>query len=249
MPPRFYLAEHLQLGLTLVLPPNAARHAQVLRLQPGSPLMLFNGQGGEWTAVGTRMGKHEVDVCVQTHDPEVDRELPLLTTLAIGMPTNDRMDALIEKATELGVGLIQPLHCQRSVLRLSGERADKRVAHWQAVAVAACEQSGRTRLPTVAPVQSLNHWLTSFSAQANRGFLLSPRSKQAWSAFVAGTAQNTGLCALSGPEGGLSDAEENAACEQGFTAVSIGSRVLRADTAPLAWLASVACALDNGRTE
>jgi 16S rRNA (uracil1498-N3)-methyltransferase len=227
MPPRFHVSAHLQSGFNLSLPPSAARHAQVLRLQPESPLILFNGEGGEWSAVVTRMGKHEVDVCVQNHDADAIREWPSPITLAIGMPANDRMDDLIEKATELGVAVIQPLHSQRAVLRLQGERAQKRVAHWQAVAIAACEQSGRTRPPKVAPVQSLNDWLAAgFSAADQQGFLLSPLATHSWSYSKPNSDAHQALCCLSGPEGGL-------------TAVPLGQRILRADTAPLAWLASV----------
>jgi 16S rRNA (uracil1498-N3)-methyltransferase len=240
MPPRFYVPTPLQSGLDLSLPPNVARHVQVRRLQPGSPLLLFNGEGGEWSAAVSRMGKHEVEVCVQDHDLAVERERSAPITLAIGMPANDRMDDLIEKATELGVAVIQPLHSQRSVLRLDGERAAKRVAHWQAVAIAACEQSGRTRPPMVAAVQTLDTWLRAGFSDANQlCFLLSPGADQPWSARAVNLTPNTALCCLSGPEGGLNDAEERAALDQGFAAVSLGPRVLRADTAPLAWLASV----------
>jgi len=134
----------------LSLPEGAARHVAGAALQPGDPLTLFNGQGGEWTARVTRMGRSEVQVQMEQHHA-TERELPLQVTLAIGMPANERMDALVEKAAELGVAVIQPLLCERSVLRLSDERAHKRVAHWRGVAVAACEQSARTRVPTLAP--------------------------------------------------------------------------------------------------
>src|SRR5882724_4026836 len=147
MPPRFYVDQPFRPDETLSLPEGAARHVQVLRLQPGDPLTLFNGQGGEWTARVTRMGRSEVQVQMEQHHA-TERELPLQVTLAIGMPANERMDALVEKAAELGVAVIQPLLCERSVLRLSDERAHKRVAHWRGVAVAACEQSARTRVPT-----------------------------------------------------------------------------------------------------
>jgi 16S rRNA (uracil1498-N3)-methyltransferase len=158
-------------------------------------------------------------------------------TLAVGMPANERMDALVEKACELGVAAIQPLLCERSVLRLAGERAQKKVAHWQAVAVAACEQSGRTRVPEVAPVRTLPDWLAALpagAAQESR-WLLSLRD--AAPLRSVGTAA---VLSLSGPEGGLTDAEEDAARRAGFAAVSLGGRTLRADTAPLALLAHLA---------
>jgi 16S rRNA (uracil1498-N3)-methyltransferase len=130
----------------------------VLRLQPGDGLTVFNGQGGEWDATVTRMGRQDVDLRIGAHVATA-RELACPVTIALGMPANERMDALVEKATELGVAAIQPLMCARSVLKLSGDRAEKRRAHWQAVAVAAAEQSGRTRVPAVAPILSFERWL------------------------------------------------------------------------------------------
>ena len=155
---RLFVESPLSADLELALPEDAARHVQVRRLQPGDELRLFDGAGGEWRARVTRMGKRDVDVHVDAHEA-VDRELPFDLEIALGMPTNERMDALIEKATELGVAAIQPLQTERSVLRLDGDRAAKRVAHWQAVAVGASEQSGRTRVPVVAPVRGLAAWL------------------------------------------------------------------------------------------
>jgi len=231
MPPRFHVAEPLQAGLELSLPAGAARHVQVLRLQPGDELTLFNGEGGEWQARVTRMGRSEVRVQPQAH-LAVERELALRVTLAVGMPANERMDGLVEKATELGVAAIQPLMTERSVLRLQGERADKKMAHWQGVAAAASEQCGRTRVPVVAPVRSLGDWLRGLPAAAGPRYVLSLRTPQPLAA--SGVSQ---VCFLSGPEGGLSEAEEAAALAAGFVPASLGPRVLRADTAPLAALA------------
>ena len=214
---------------------------QVLRLQPGDAVTLFNGQGGEWAATVAGMGRRDVDVQVIEHIA-AERELSLRVTLALGMPANDRMDDLVEKATELGVAAIQPLLCERSVLRLSGERADKRIAHWQGVAIAACEQSGRTRVPHIAAVSNLTAWLQSLGPVKTESRLLlslrqdQPAQPQPLSAPTAGSM----LC-LSGPEGGLTEAEEAAALAHGFTPISLGARVLRADTAPLALLATLAC--------
>ena len=142
MPPRFHIDTPLQASAELALAPGAARHVQVLRLQPGAAIILFDGNGGEWSASVVHMGRAQVLVRVEAFHA-VERELPLGVTLAVGMPANERMDTLVEKATELGVAVIQPLLCERAVLRLAGERALKKVAHWQAIAVAACEQSGR----------------------------------------------------------------------------------------------------------
>ncbi|MGH6649378.1 16S rRNA (uracil(1498)-N(3))-methyltransferase [Aquabacterium sp.] len=254
MLPRLYVAEPgliLNEGAELALPEGAARHVQVLRLQPGDPVCLFDGLGGEWAAQVTAMGRKEVRATVGRHST-ADRELSLDVTLALGMPANERMDTVVEKATELGVFAIQPLMCERSVLRLDGERALKKVAHWQGVAIAACEQSGRTRVPEVRPVMTLKAWLaqqgtstgesgTAASAATPRRGVLSLRDAQwvgDWLARQAAgddaiSAHREAWSFLSGPEGGLSEAEEDLARRHGWTPVSLGNRVLRADTAPL----------------
>ncbi len=236
MPPRFHVDIPLHTTDRLRLPPGAARHVQVLRLQPGAAITLFDGRGGEWAAEVLRIGRSEVDVRVgERHG--ADRELACRVTLAVGMPANDRMDALVEKATELGAAAIQPLVCERSVLRLSGERAAKKVAHWQGVAVAASEQSGRTAVPVVEPVRGLGEWLASLPEGAPEARLvLSLRDARP----LPAPAGAWPVVALSGPEGGLAAAEEDAARARGFMPVTLGPRVLRADTAPLALLAALA---------
>ena len=183
MPPRFHIDTPLHAGAELALAPGAARHVQVLRLQPGAAIVLFNGSGGEWSASVVHMGRAQVLVRLEAFHA-VERELPLRVTLGVGMPANERMDTLVEKATELGVAVIQPLLCERAVLRLAGERALKKVAHWQAIAVAACEQSGRTRVPHVAPVRPLLDWFADLPAygaasQSARVVLSAPRPAQA----------------------------------------------------------------------
>lgn len=236
MPPRFFVDHTLAESGEFTLPPAAARHVQVLRLQPGSALTLFDGSGRDWQAEVLAMGRSEVRVHLQSAQL-VQRELGQAVTLALAMPANDRMDALVEKATELGVAAIQPLMSERSVLRLSGERAEKKVAHWRGVAIAACEQSGRGCVPQIAPVQTLAAWLAGLeaSASAERRWLLSPTAAQPLAQLAARAATRT--LVLSGPEGGLSPAEEQAARARGFEAAQLGPRILRADTAPLAVLA------------
>ena len=227
-------------GAALSLPEGTARHVQVLRLQPGHVITLFNGQGGEWDATITRMGRSDVEVTLDAHRRD-DREAGRAVQLALGMPANERMDWLIEKATELGVAGLQPLHTSRSVLRLTGERADKKQKHWQSVAVAACEQCGGNRVPAVAPVQDLAAWLKSLppidpQALALRCLLsLAPGSMPLAVALVRLTPA-TPVCFLSGPEGGLSPAEEALAAAHGFVPVTLGARVLRSETAALAAL-------------
>lgn len=228
--PRLHCEEPLAAGQRLALPAGAARHVQVLRLQPGDALVLFDGRGGEYDAVVEHMGRSEVRVQVQAHRA-VECEAALAVHLAVGMPANERMDWLVEKATELGAASIQPLLAERSVLRLAGERAQKKQAHWQGVAVAACEQCGRNRVPLVHPVQALSAWL---AAQAQPGIVLSLRPG---TRPLAALPPARALTLLSGPEGGLSPNEEDEALARGWVPAHLGARVLRAETAPLAALA------------
>jgi len=236
--PRLYLDAALSTGQEIDLPEEAARHVQVLRLQPGDALTLFNGQGGEWAAQVLRMGgRQQVAVQLGEHDP-VSREAARPVTLALGMPANERMDALVEKATELGVAAIQPLHCARSVLKLTGDRAERRQSHWQSVAIAAAQQSGRTRVPRIEPVRHLAGWLEGLGTNSNgrRGVLSLGEDASPLAAYSTANDAEPWLL-LSGPEGGLDGQEEAAARHAGFAPVSLGPRVLRADTAPLAALA------------
>jgi 16S rRNA (uracil1498-N3)-methyltransferase len=236
------LVEHDEFAL----PEGAARHAQVRRVQPGDVLRLFDGRGQEHAAQVLEMGRKTVVVRLGLACAAL-AELPQRLTLALGMPANERMDTLVEKATELGVHAIQPLECERSVLRLSGERAQRKREHWQAVAVAASEQCGRAWVPQIEPVCSLTQWLQGLDGleppqdvgAAPGRWLLSFGAQAlppgAWLQQMKTPPAN--LQVLSGPEGGLSPAEEEAARAAGFCAVTLGPRVLRADTAPLALLA------------
>ncbi len=236
---RFFADCPLHVGLALALPADTARHVQVMRLQPGDDLTLFNGLGGSHTARVLHMGRQTVEVEVLHHDP-AERESPVHTHIVIGMPANERMDWLVEKATELGVARITPVMTQHTVLRLSGERALKRQVHWQGIAQAACAQSGRNRVPLIDTPVALNEWLkTSAVHTSARKVLLSLQPHaHTWRAVWGGAAP-TNLVLLSGPEGGLSAEEEAAAMTAGFEAVQLGGRVLRAETAPLAVLAQL----------
>jgi 16S rRNA (uracil1498-N3)-methyltransferase len=234
--PRIHVDQPLAPGMALALGDNATRHVQVLRLQPGDALTLFDGTGGEWAGEVSAITRREVRVRPLRFDA-IERELPRAVTLALGMPANERMDALIEKATELGVACIEPLVCERSVLRVAGERAQRKAAHWRAVAIAACEQCGRNRVPAIAEPMALTEWLTTQADAKAQRLLLSTGAAAPWPPPSSHTAAVT---ILSGPEGGLTAAEEAAATQAGFVAYSLGPRVLRADTAPLgalAWMA------------
>ncbi|QCB47716.1 16S rRNA (uracil(1498)-N(3))-methyltransferase [Hydrogenophaga sp. PAMC20947] len=237
--PRFHCPSPLTIGAEFDLPASAARHVQVLRLQPGSTITLFNGDGGEHSATVLRMGRSAVAVRVDAHH-DLEREPLRAVHLAVGMPANDRMDWLVEKATELGVASIQPLHTSHSVLRLSGERALKKQAHWQSVAVAACEQCGANRIPAVHPVREFAAWLKEASAgedtKALRCVLSLADGALRLPELRTGLAATQPILFLSGPEGGLSAAEDAQARGAGFAPVSLGPRVLRAETAALAAL-------------
>lgn len=235
--PRLYCPTPLQPGALLALPERAARHVQVLRLQPGDAVTLFDGSGGEWRATLTRMSRREVQVRVDTHDA-VEREAARAVHLAVGMPANERMDWLLEKATELGAASVQPLQTERSVLRLDGERAERRRAHWQSIATAACEQCGRNRVPPVHDVLPLAAWLRTAALPPQR-LLLSLQADAAALAPQLRRLDAGAVVLLCGPEGGLSAAEEAAARAHGFAPVSLGPRTLRAETAPLAALAAL----------
>ena len=249
--PRFYCPTPLTTGELLDLPASAARHVQVLRLQPGERITLFNGgpgmadRAGEFEATIAQMGRSEVRVLVGPHI-SVERETGPTVHLAVGMPANERMDWLVEKVTELGVASLQPLITERSVLRLSGERADKKVAHWQNVAIAACEQCGGNRVPVIHPVMGFAAWTKAHAGRSenqtgrpDQSWLLSlrPGSPGLREALAGGAVTAGAITFLSGPEGGLSPAEEASALSGGFAPVTLGPRVLRAETAALVALA------------
>lgn len=237
--PRFHVPDPLAADTDLALPAGAARHAQVLRLQPGDEVRLFNGAGGEWAARITRMGRSEVWVHVQAC-VAVEREAQRAVQLAVGLMASERMDWLVEKATELGATALTPLLCERSVLRLSGDRAEKKRTHWQAVAVAACEQSGRNRLLDVRrQLMFQEHLVLPAGADSARWLLSLQPTAAPLSQALALLAPHASVALLSGPEGGLSPVEQAAALAAGWQPVSLGLRVLRAETAPLAALAAL----------
>lgn len=256
--PRFYCPTPLVSTALLDLPEGAARHVQVLRLQPGDAITLFNGvpdaQGcyGECAARVTHMGRSSVQVQVGEWTATA-RESQHAVHLAVGMPANERMDWLVEKAAELGVASIQPLMTERSVLRLSGERASKKQVHWQSVAVAACEQCGGNRIPHIHAVMNLPQWLKTVpepmpgakDAQILKLLLSLRAGAQSLTTHVhdisgeSAVQASTHIVFLSGSEGGLSEAEETAATATGFLPTTLGSRVLRAETAALVALAKL----------
>jgi 16S rRNA (uracil1498-N3)-methyltransferase len=242
--PRIYTPADLPSGASIALDPAAARHVQVLRMQPGDGLTLFNGQGGEFSATVQQMGRNHVQVAVGEHHA-IEREASRAVHLAIGMPANERMDWLIEKATELGAVSIQPLMTERSVLRLTGERADKKQQHWQAAAIAACEQCGRNRIPVIHSPVLYQKWLvagieyawSAIDLGVTKAVLSLQSNAQSAAQWASHQSPQSPLLCLAGPEGGLSPQEESAAIAAGFSPITLGARTLRSETAPLAALA------------
>ncbi len=229
---RLYCDLPLSPGAEIALPEAAARHAvTVLRLQVGDTLHLFNGAGGEYSASLVAVNKREARVRL-TEFHAAERESPLAITLVLGISAGERMDYSLQKATELGVSAIQPLATERSEVRLAGERADKRLQHWQHVVIAACEQCGRNRVPAVAPVQKFFAYLAAVD-RSKRLLMLSPDAVTP----LKRAAPSTDVVLLIGSEGGLAPAECQAAVASGFEPVSLGPRILRTETAPVAALA------------
>jgi len=232
--PRFYLDQPLALGSRFSLPPGPARHAvRALRLMADDTVILFNGQGGEYTACIERIQKDEVAVSV-TGFADIERESRLRVMLAQGISSGERMDYTLQKAVELGVSAIQPIAAKRSVVKLAGERADKRVAHWQGVVASACEQCGRNRVPTVAPPLTLAHWLGQRTG--GRLLFLSPLAEARLADLPLPVAPDW---LVAGPEGGFEADEIAALHAAGAIPVRLGPRVLRTETAAPAALAAM----------
>ena len=233
MIPRLYCAQTIA-GRAHILAPDAAHHAQrVLRLRAGDAVVLFDGTGGEWP--GTLAGDGRAQLVELGERRAVEREASVVLTLAQALPGGDKMDWVVQKAVELGVARIQPLEAARSVVRLAGPRAEKRHAHWQQVAIAACEQCGRNRLPEIAPLLALTDYLALPAQPAEARALLVP----AGGARLVTLARPASATLLIGPEGGFTEAEQRAALAAGFQPVSLGPRVLRTETAGLAAIAAV----------
>lgn len=212
----------------MTLPDDAARHLAALRLKPGAALTLFDGTGGQWAATLIEGGKRPA-VRLLEHQT-IERESPLSTTLLQALCSGDKLDFVVQKATELGVARIVPWQAQRSELKLSGERADKRLARLRQIAISACEQCGRNRLPEISPVVTLSAALQQAQGQK---ILFAPEAQSALGGLPAASAATL----LIGPEGGLAPEEIAEAKAAGFVGVRLGPRVLRTETAGPAALA------------
>lgn len=233
---RFYSAENLIIGATVKLSENAATHAtRVLRLNEGEVINLFNGDGFDYACELILVKKNEVLAKVKG-SAAINNEPPLNITLLQGISSGDRMDYTIQKAVELGVKQIQPVATERSVVKLSAERAEKRVEHWQNVVISACEQCGRASIPTVFAPNTLSNWLATNTQSDTTRILLNPigAKRLAEIAKPAGEIQ-----LLIGAEGGLTQEEINLAINHNFQSVLLGPRVLRTETAALAAMSAM----------
>jgi 16S rRNA (uracil1498-N3)-methyltransferase len=239
--PRFYVAPDaatLAPGARVELPEASAHHAiKVLRLAGGDTAIVFDGQGGEYAGVISVAGR-KVEIKLGGLDP-VERESPLVVELFQSISAGDKMEFTVQKAVELGAAAIHPILSERSVVKLAGERADKRVLHWQQIAIAACEQCGRNRVPKIAAIESLTQSLAACLADKDANvvrLLLSPHAEQPLRDLPRPIGR---VQLLIGPEGGFSEGEELAASAAGFVGVNLGRRVLRTETAALVALAAM----------
>jgi 16S rRNA (uracil1498-N3)-methyltransferase len=234
--PRFYCPPPLPLSGSFDLPPEAAHHAaRVLRLREGDAVQIFDGIGNECHGVIAKLGgKHVVVGDITARN--IDRESPLQMLLAQALSSSEKMDWVIQKATELGAAEIQPLDTNRSVAKLTAERAAKRMEHWQQVAIAACEQCGRNVLPQIHAPLDIMLWLQQMKQQPDAKFILLPEG--AASLHAQSKPQGRAVL-LIGAEGGFTQAESETALHCGFTPIRMGARVLRTETAAVAGLAAL----------
>jgi 16S rRNA (uracil1498-N3)-methyltransferase len=234
---RIHVPGPLAAGSDVILPAQAGEHlTRVLRLEPGAPFVMFDGTGGEFSAtLGERSGKSVRARVLERR--AIERESPLDITLLQGVARGERMDLIVQKATELGVTRIVPLLTERSVVRIDAKQGLRKLEHWQSVAVSACEQSGRNRVPAVAAPSPLDAALRALPEAAAR-CLLAADGAQTLAQFAAHFAGKP-MALLIGPEGGLADAEERFALAHGFTACRLGPRIMRTETAGLAALAAL----------
>ena len=231
---RLFIKEQLGPGQQLQLDAEQVRYiGKVLRLRVGDTLTVFNGQGGEFAATVVAIGKNSA-VLLIGEQHEVETESPLKVHLVQGISRGDRMDLVVQKATELGVKRISPVLTEYGVVKLDAARAAKRRAHWQSVAESACEQSGRTRPPLVDEPMALNAWFGARTKEADTDLILRPGAATTLASLAAPV---TKVCLLIGPEGGFSDSEYEDAEVAGFNAVSLGPRILRTETAAIAAIA------------
>ena len=246
--PRVYLDQALHSGVELALDKAAAHYlVSVLRLRSDDPLIVFNGSGGEFTAILQSASNKQASITVNQHSPGVEPS-PIQTVLAIGLSRGERMDWVIQKAVELGVNTIIPLFTERCEVKLKGERALKKLKHWRQIAISACEQSQRNDVPDIKAAQPLSEFLATNATPADSELklILDPRAEKSLSSTLLkqGSSAKT-IVLLSGPEGGFSEGEIELAQQKGVVSVGLGPRVLRTETAPLCALSIVQALLGD----
>ncbi len=230
---RFYSDQPLSVNQTLELPTELFRHAiQVLRMKTGDLLIIFNGKGGEFLAELSDVSKRKATAEILSFDP-VERESALQLTLAQSLIKPDKMDLSIQKCTELGVTTIQPIINQRSVVRMGRDKLDKKLSHWQAVAINACEQSGRTRIPAILPPLALDQWLETPETDNEIRLMLMPGNYPRINTLQDSLSGNPHISLMIGPEGGFTNDEVEACQRHNITTLSLGPRILRAETAAI----------------
>jgi 16S rRNA (uracil1498-N3)-methyltransferase len=232
--PRFFVDVPLICGERLALPDAIVRHVHVLRLREGDPITLFNGRGGEYEASLDVVARREA-ICNVVRHNDISRESPVWLGLAQAISSGDRMEFTLQKGVEMGVSAFQPLAAERSVVKLAGERADKRVVRWQEIVESACEQCGRTFVPEVRPILSVEQWLIQ-APQADARLLMSPLGQKRLADVAVAPAS---VWLMAGPEGGYTSSEEGRAIESGWTPLKLGPRILRTETAALAAVAAI----------
>ena len=232
--PRLFTDQPLTAGDRVVLKGNVAQHlGRVLWARAGDHIALFNGDGQEFAAQVVSVSKREVSVDIgEAHSPNTESQVR--TVLGLCLSKGDRFDWGIQKATELGVGAIIPLQSERVDFAIPTDRIEKRVAHWQQIAVSACEQCGRVKVPSITPPQSLGSWVHNVSAEQKWVLHCADDTGASASAIIQGAPKDAAL--LIGPEGGLTNQEFAAASAEGFQLLQLGPRVLRTETAPVAAL-------------
>jgi 16S rRNA (uracil1498-N3)-methyltransferase len=233
---RIHVDQPLALAAELALPQQAAEHVvRVLRMNAGDMLTIFNGDGYDYAATLISIGKRDVTVRIEERE-QIDNESPLRLTLAQGVARGEKMDLIVQKATELGVARIVPLFTERSEVKLDAARAEKRLLHWRAVAASACEQSGRVCVPEVTAAQTLQEWLKNLADDGAQRLALLPEGTRR--ARELRFSDAGGLLVV-GPEGGLGDRDVSALQDAGFQGLRLGPRILRTETAGLAALAAL----------
>jgi len=238
--PRFYCPEPLSARVSVALPENAARHAsRVLRLREGDEMVLFDGTGGEYVARISEVIRERVSVDVLDWR-DIERESPIKVTLVQALQSGEKMDLTIQKSVELGVASVIPVSSRRSVVKLEGERAARRVQHWRGIAASACEQCGRNRVPPVAELGRLDRFLETPAAPDILRLMLVPGAAKRLSDF-AKPPKGARIELLIGAEGGLAPEEIDRATQAGYVGVQFGPRILRTETAGLAALAVIQC--------